>query len=99
MKFELEEWREVARPFYEVLPQEPRFRAGVRLNATAVEELLLTSLEAPAQVLIHDPAIQKGVCHDYLLFERFLSGGGWGEVGMAVNATSPQRRNKTKCRI
>lgn len=91
MKFELEEWREVARPFYEVLPQEPQTRAGVRLDITASDELLLTSLEAPAQVLIHDPAIQKGVCHDYLLFERFLSGGGWGEVGEVAFTAMPER--------
>ncbi|WP_282047431.1 helix-turn-helix domain-containing protein [Roseibium album] len=91
MNYEFEEWYEVARPFYQVLPQEPKVDAGVQLKAKATEELLLTQLKAPAQVLVHDPAIQKGICHEYLLFERFLIGGGWGEVGDVVFNVIPER--------
>lgn len=91
LNYEFEEWYEVARPFYQVLPQEPKADAGVQLKAKATEELLITQLKSPAQVLVHDPAIQKGVCHEYLLFERFLIGGGWGEVGDVAFKVMPER--------
>lgn len=81
MDLDLDQWRELAQPYYEVFPREPKENAGVTAEVATVDTLLATKLLAPAQTLVHDPAVQKGICHDYLLFERFYSGGGKGEVG------------------
>lgn len=89
MDLNFEQWHAVAQPYYEVTPIEPTKSAGVALEAIPVGELLTTKLVSPAQVLVHDPAIQKGVCHEYLLFERFYSGGGIGEAGGLEFAVEP----------
>lgn len=81
MEYDFEQWCELARPFYAVIPKEPVVTAGVKAVAAPIGALLTTKIETPAQVLIHDPQLQRGVCHEYLLFERFYSGGGRGEVG------------------
>lgn len=89
MDLDLEQWRALAQPYYEVFPREPKKSAGVTIEVTTVDTLLATKLVAPAQTLVHDPAIQKGVCHEYLLFERFFDGGGKGEVGDVGFAVNP----------
>ena len=81
MDLDLDQWRALAQPYYEVFPREPKESAGVTIEVTTVDTLLATKLLAPAQNLVHDPVNQKGICHEYLLFERFYSGGGKGEVG------------------
>lgn len=80
MRLSLEEWRELANPFYDVFPRRPAKEAGVEISAEQTNGLLLTQVTAPVQLLVHDPSTRKGVNHDYLLFERFYAGGGAGEV-------------------
>lgn len=80
MRLDLEQWRELASPVYDVQPREPEAHAGVGIDVKTCEELLLTKLSAPAQMLVHEPANSTDTCHDYLLFERFHSGGGHGEA-------------------
>lgn len=91
MDLNFEQWRTLAQPYYEVYPEEPLTSAGVAIQVSTVDELLTTKLVSPAQVLVHDPAIQKGVCHRYLLFERFRQGGGKGEVGGLDFTIDPSR--------
>lgn len=80
MRFDLEQWRDVASPFYEVYPHEPAENAGVEMDIEDHEGLFLAKIATPSQTLVHDPATRRGMCHDYLLFERFYSGGGRAEV-------------------
>lgn len=90
MKLSIEEWRDHSRDFYEVLPQDPRSTDTVELEVTSFGGLLLTSVTMPAQILIHDPLIQKASNHEYLLFERFFEGAGHGEVGETCFYSSTQ---------
>ena len=91
MRLSIDQWRELARPYYDVIPQRPTAEAGVEIEARQACSLLLTQLEAPAQMLVHDPESRKSVDHDYLLFERFYQGGGAGEVADIVFAVRPSR--------
>lgn len=81
MQLDLEQWRELADPFYDVVPKEPEAQAGVEIRVATGAGLMVTELTAPAQFLVHEPKKRKSVCHDYLLFERFVTGGGRAEVG------------------
>lgn len=89
MQLDLEQWRELASPIFNVQPHEPETDAGVDIDINVSNELFLTKLSAPAQMLIHDPAGHNDICHDYLLFERFHLGGGRGEVGDTGFAIAP----------
>lgn len=80
MSLDFEAWRAVAEPFYEVYPKWPVERAGADVEATVAGELLLSRVSTAEQILIHEPLSRRSVCHEYLLFERFRSGGGFGEV-------------------
>lgn len=91
MRFDLEQWRDVASPFYEVYPHEPAENAGVEMDIEDYEGLFLAKIATPSQTLVHDPATRKGVCHDYLLFERFYSGGGHAEVADIGFDVTPSR--------
>lgn len=91
MRLDLEHWRSLAQPIYEVYPQEPEDSAGVDIEINIVAGLFVTRVEAPAQILVHDPAQRKAGCHDYLLFERFTAGTGRGEVGDVCFTTRPQQ--------
>lgn len=79
-ELELDEWRCAAEPFYEVYPRRPYASAGVTVGLRVSGQFMLSKLSAPEQMLVHDPSERKGVCHDYLLFERFFDGGGLGEI-------------------
>lgn len=91
MRLDLEQWRELAAPIYEVYPREPTENSGVNIEIGEAEGLFLSKVATPAQILIHDPAIRKNVCHDYLLFERFFEGGGQAEVGDIGFQVAPSR--------
>jgi AraC-like DNA-binding protein len=91
MRLEHEQWRELASPFYEVYPNEPVESAGVDLDIHVFEGLYLAEIETPAEMLVHDPATRKHFCHDYLLFERFYSGGGRCEVDDVGFEVVPER--------
>lgn len=91
MHLDLEQWRELASPIYEVYPREPVERAGVDIEIEETDGLFMAKVATPAQMLIHDPTIRKDVCHDYLLFERFYEGGGQAEVGDIGFDVSPSR--------
>lgn len=80
MLLDLDAWRAVAHPFYEVFPRRPAAEAGAEVDARVVGELLLSRVSTPHQMLVHDPLTRRAVCHEYLLFERFHSGGGLGEA-------------------
>lgn len=60
---------------------------GVDIDVVA--GLFVTRVDAPAQLLVHDPAQRKTTCHDYLLFERFRAGMGRGEVADVGFITKP----------
>jgi len=81
MRIDLEQRRALAAPIYEVYPREPTKNSGVDIEIEEAEGLFLSKIATPAQMLVHDPATRKDVCHDYLLFERFFEGGGQAEVG------------------
>ena len=91
MKIDLEQWRELASPFYEVYPNEPAERAGVDVEVREVDDLFIARIATPSQVLVHDPATRKHVNHDYLLFERFYAGGGRAQVGETGFTVAPDR--------
>lgn len=80
MRVDLEEWRAIADPFYDVHPRVPRAQAGVDVHAVERNGLLLSQLFSPEQMLIHDPGSRPLVNHAYLLFERFESGSGLADV-------------------
>ena len=80
MRLDLDQWRDLASPIFDVHPREPETDASVDIDINISNDLLLSKVASPAQLLVHDPAAQGDICHDYLLFERFLSGGGHGQV-------------------
>ncbi len=80
MRLDLKQWRELASPIFDVHPREPEADASVDIDINTSNDLLLSKIASPAQLLVHDPAARTDICHDYLLFERFLSGGGHGQV-------------------
>lgn len=80
MRLNFEEWRGLAEPFYDVVPKAPEEKAGVTIEAHEGYGLLVTKVQSPPELLLHDPATRTAVCHDYLLFERFYSGFGKAEV-------------------
>lgn len=89
MRIDLEEWRELASPVYEVHPREPAVSAGISIELRTVEGLFVSEVESPAQVLVHDPANSKQFSHDYVLFERFYAGGGGGQVADVGISVAP----------
>lgn len=91
MRLDLEQWRELASPIYEVHPREPEPHAGVDIEIGETDGLFLTEVTTPAQMLVHEPKLRTDVCHDYLLFERFYSGGGRAEVGETAFDVAPAR--------
>lgn len=91
MRLDLEQWRELASPIYEVYPDEPDEMAGVNIEIEETEGLFLAKIAAPAQMLVHDPTTHNNACHDYLLFERFYEGGGQAEVGDTGFEVAPSR--------
>ncbi|MEM9765432.1 MAG: helix-turn-helix domain-containing protein [Pseudomonadota bacterium] len=91
MKLDFEAWRAVAEPFYDVYPKWPVERAGADVEATVAGELLLSRVSTAEQILIHEPLSRRTVCHEYLLFERFHSGGGLGEVADVGFTAHPTR--------
>ncbi|MEO1656712.1 MAG: helix-turn-helix domain-containing protein [Pseudomonadota bacterium] len=91
MKIDLEQWRELASPFYEVFPKEATEQAGVDIDVQERDHLFLSKVASPRQVLVHNPSTNKQACHDYLLFERFYAGGGKGEVGDTGFTVTPDR--------
>lgn len=91
MQLDLEQWRDLASPIYDVHPRMPKEHAGVDIDIQQSEDLFITKLSAPAQMLVHDPANSKEVSHDYLLFERFHAGAGRGEVADVGFTIAPER--------
>lgn len=91
MRLDFEQWHALASPVYEVHPREEEARAGIELEISNLDELFLSKVAAPSQLLVHDPTIHKAVCHDYLLFERFYEGGGRAEVADVRYDVAPSR--------
>ncbi|MEM6683342.1 MAG: helix-turn-helix domain-containing protein [Pseudomonadota bacterium] len=91
MRLSLEEWRFLAEPFYDVVPYAPEAQAGITIEAYEGAGVLVNKLSCPPQLLLHDPAKRKYVCHDYLLFERFYSGGGDAQVDNIDFTVHPSR--------
>lgn len=91
MRLDLDQWRELAAPIYEVFPREPAERAGVDIEIDETDGLFLAKVATPAQMLVHNPAIGKDRCHDYLLFERFYEGGGQADVADQDFTVHPSR--------
>lgn len=91
MRLDLEEWRYLASPFYDVVRTPEHQTDGVVADALDAHGLLLTKVSTPTEILIHDPLTRKAVCHDYLLFEQFYSGGGNAEVGSVEFSVYPDR--------
>ncbi len=61
------------------------------VDVRPLHDLLLSRISAPEQMLVHDPKTRRDVSHDYLLFERFHSGGGLGEVADVGFSAHPSR--------
>ncbi|MEO0343609.1 MAG: helix-turn-helix domain-containing protein [Pseudomonadota bacterium] len=91
MRLDLEQWREMASPFYEVYPREPVETAGVDIEVSEVNGLYLAEVATPSEMLVHDPSKNKQYDHEYLLFERFYEGGGDVEVGDSGFTVRPSR--------
>lgn len=91
MKFDLEEWRHVVSPMFEVYPKMPTHLAGVEMVINQADDLFVSKVSMPLQLLVHDPKIQKSTRQDYVLFERFHAGGGKGEVGGIEFEAAPAR--------
>ena len=93
MQLSLDEWRDLASPIFEIHPKEPEHLAGVDIEIDEIGGLFTSKVNLPHQVLVHNPKIHKSVRHDYLLFERFYSGGGKSEIGGITFETAPARFN------
>lgn len=91
MELDLEHWRAFAEPVYDVFAQEPVEQAGVTIEVGTISDLFVSRLTAPKQLLVHDPSLRKETNHEYLLFERFHTGGGYGEVGDTAFTAAPER--------
>lgn len=76
-----EEWHEVARPFFDVMP---RGAAGsFRAQATFAKHgrLISSDVVFKSALFAHDPKLLKDYDNEYLLFERFIAGTLRGLVG------------------
>ncbi|MCR9139821.1 MAG: helix-turn-helix domain-containing protein [Alphaproteobacteria bacterium] len=91
MRLDFEQWQELASPFYEVHPREPKEDSRVDIEIDEFDGLFLAKLASPAEMLVHDPQTRKDACHDYLLFERFYAGGGRAEVADVGFDVTPSR--------
>jgi AraC-like DNA-binding protein len=91
MRLNLEEWRFLTSPFYDIVRSDDARDAEVVVEVQEGHGLLLTKVAVPAELLVHDPRSRKSICHDFLLFERFFSGGGKAEVGEVPFTVHPSR--------
>jgi AraC-like DNA-binding protein len=73
-KYSFEEWRYMASPFWEVsLVNEPdRFYS--KLAFSTVQDLVIGRSRFAAQVFDHNPSAIRGIDHEYVYVERYLSG-------------------------
>jgi len=79
-RYSLEEWRDLARPFYDVrLNTDPRIFAA-EAGFMGAGQLILTKVRFTPLIFFRDPATIKDFDRDYLLLERYQSGLGRGVV-------------------
>ena len=91
MRLDLEQWRDLASPVYDVFPKEPEAQASVDIEVDEIGGLFVSKVNMPSQLLVHDPSARCSVRNDYLLFERFYAGGGKGDVGGTEFNVMPSR--------
>ena len=77
----LDEWRDAARPFFEIKPVGDRSGFFGQATFTRAGPLVVSKVWFSTQRMEHDPCRLKGVDHEFLLFERYRSGAGRGLVG------------------
>lgn len=77
---QLERWREVTRPFFEIKPLTATAAFAGRVSFAQAGSLVLSKVTFSSQRMEHDPLCLKGFDHEYLLFERYHAGCGRGLV-------------------
>ncbi|MEM6384084.1 MAG: helix-turn-helix domain-containing protein [Pseudomonadota bacterium] len=80
MQLDLERWRDLASPMFEVYRHDQSKNARVDIEVENAGGLFISKVVTPHERVVHDPKIQKSVRHDYLLFGRIFSGSGRSEV-------------------
>lgn len=79
-RYSLEEWRDLARPFYDVrLKTDPRMFSA-EAGFVGAGQLILTRVRFSPLIFVRDPAKITGFDRNYLLIERYESGVGRGVV-------------------
>lgn len=63
----------------------------MKADVRVVNELLITKMSTPSQILVHEPSTRWDICHEFVLFERFHDGGGHAEVDDMGLEVTPSR--------
>lgn len=80
MQLDLERWRDLASPMFEVYRNDQAKDALVDIEIEHAGGLFMSKVVTPHERVVHDPALQRSVRHDYLLFGRIFSGSGRSEA-------------------
>lgn len=91
MNLNLDEWRDLASPIFEVYRGEEFADEPVDIQIGDAGGLFISKVVMPRERVIHDPRINNDVRNDYLLFERFFSGTGRNEVDGVEYDIMPSR--------
>jgi len=89
MLYDFDDWRELVSVFFDVeaLSPEKAFKAEVEFRRHS--QAIASNTRFSAQKFTHQPGSIRGVDHDYLLFERYLSGSGRGLASDIPTAIDP----------
>ncbi|MEZ5669678.1 MAG: helix-turn-helix domain-containing protein [Alphaproteobacteria bacterium] len=74
MRYTFDEWRHVARVFYELAPLAETNRIAAEAHIRRHQRLILTEVRFIPQRFAHVPSRIRGVDHNYLLYERYMAG-------------------------
>lgn len=78
MNYTFEEWRDVARVFYDITALTDLKAFSAEATVQRHDRLICTRARFTGQRFDHDPARINGIDHNYLLYERYFVGEGRG---------------------
>lgn len=90
MQSVLEEWREAARPFFDIKPLDHASGFDGQAVFRRAGSLVLSQVRFSSQRMEHDPRHLRAFDHDFLLLERYRSGVGRGLADGAATRVDAQ---------